>query len=100
MPVLIVLQKMDTKLLIGFLTVFWAGLYLSLKLINLKEGRKWGEGVSFIPVIPIFPVVAFGIGALLNWILTYLGTVTVAVSHIAILSFGIIKEMKRSKSST
>ncbi|WP_269539055.1 hypothetical protein [Cerasicoccus fimbriatus] len=88
---------MDTNLLIGFLIVFWAGLYLSVKIINLKEGRKWSEGVSFIPVIPVFPLVAFGAGALLNWMWTYLGTVTVVVAHVAVLSIGIIKEMKRCK---
>jgi hypothetical protein len=40
--------------LVLFLVVFWGGLVAAIKIENSKAGKRWSDGPSFVPVIPVF----------------------------------------------
>lgn len=49
---------------------------------------------SWIPVIPILPLLALGIGLLLNKVQEWTGTAVVALGHAMIL-YGMIRQLNR-----
>ena len=71
--------------LIIFLLAFWIGLWLFVKIDHFVHGRPLSDGPSFIPVVPVLPLVAYGAGWLLNWAVPWLGTGIVAVTHVSYL---------------
>jgi len=46
---------------------------------GIPEGQR--GGVSFLPVIPVFPAVLWGIAWLIDWAASPWGTVVVGVAH-------------------
>jgi hypothetical protein len=64
-----------------FLLGFWAGLWLLAKFYLFAHGQRLSDGPSFIPVVPILPLLAYGLGWVLNWVVPWLGTGVVAVAH-------------------
>ncbi len=65
-----------------FLAVFWVCLVAWVKFENWKVGKRWSDGPSLIPVIPCFPLFAWGLGWLLNMALPWLETLLIACSHL------------------
>jgi hypothetical protein len=80
----------SNQLLLWFIGGFWVLLYCALKLDNLWRGRRFSDGPSLIPVVPIFPIVGLGIGAVLNYAMSPWGTVAVIVLHVGVLGFALI----------
>ena len=78
------------QLLLWFILGFWVLLYLALKLENLLRGRRFSDGPSLIPVVPIFPLIAFGLGVALNDAKSPWGTIVVIALHAGFLMFGLI----------
>ena len=68
-----------------FLLVFWTSLWLFVKVDHLVHGRPLSDGPSFIPVVPIVPLVAYGCGWVLNELLPWLGVAIVAATHVGYL---------------
>lgn len=52
---------------------------------------------SMIPLYPFLPLVAGGIGAGLNWIWSWLGTVVVVVSHLGYISMSLLRDRREAR---
>ena len=85
--------------LIIFLLVFWVGLWVWVKVNQLIHGRPLSDGPSFIPVLPILPLVAYGIGWLLNLVIPWLGTGTIVAIHVGYLVVGLISSLRDRRGS-
>jgi hypothetical protein len=78
------------QLLLWFVVGFWVLLYSALKFENFLRGRKFSDGPSLVPLVPLFPFVALGLGAVLNHTKTPRGTIIVIALHVGFLAFGLI----------
>jgi hypothetical protein len=71
-----------------FVFVVWI-LWIPVCLLERAARRNPG-GVSFLPVIPMFPLCAWGLAALLDWFHEQLGLIIVGSLHALLLLFFII----------
>jgi hypothetical protein len=85
--------------LVIFLFAFWIGLWLFVKIDHLVHGRPLSDGPSFIPVVPVFPLVAYALGWLLNWLMPWLGTGIIAATHIGYLCVAGVSAWRGSRRS-
>ena len=73
--------------LILFILIFWIGLWLLVKIGHLVHGRPLSDGPSFIPLVPILPVIAYCVGWGLDRMLPWLGFAVIAATHVGYLLF-------------
>jgi len=71
----------DTRILVVFLLVFWGGWWL-LAVVAKR---------SYIPVIPLVPLVAMAIGYGLNTLRQWVGTITLMLFHAGLLASMLLK---------
>ena len=72
-----------TILLPVFIFVVWI-LWIPVGLLERAARRDTG-GFSFLPIIPVLPLCAWGLAALLNWFHERLGLMIVGGLHVLLL---------------
>ena len=85
--------------LVLFIAFFWGCIIAWVKLDNWRLGKRWREGPSLTPVIPILPLLALGVGWILNMAMPWTGTLLVICSHlgyVAVTSVSIWLSSRRS----
>lgn len=83
-----------------FLIVFWTALWLFVKVDQLAHRRPLSEGPSFLPIVPVFTLIAFGIGWLFNGLISWVGTGIIAAIHVGYLFARGFSAWRDSKPST
>lgn len=68
--------------LVLFLFAFWGIFIAAVTLSNWRAGKRWSDGPSLIPVIPIFPVVAGSVGWFVNLTASPWGSWGIAGLHV------------------
>jgi hypothetical protein len=95
----VVVSHNDRRSVVRFLPLIALAVALAGALLHLPEVVGIGGGLScmlllwtavntspsLIPLLPFLPMVAFGIGFGLNWIVPWLGTGTMVVGHALVL---------------
>ena len=78
------------------LPLFLFFVWLWMTLIPLLEKKAKGEsgGVSILPGFPLFPLVAWGLAALLDWVHPKLGFYIIGGLHIILLVLLVIFSTK------
>jgi len=67
--------------LVAFLFAFWGLLWVSTRVGNFLSGRRFNDGPSFVPLVPVLPLLLFGVGVLVNLGISPWGTIGVAAIH-------------------
>lgn len=66
-----------------FIVAFWFTIWAAIKISHLLAGRPLSDGPSLIPVVIVYPIVAFVLGAAINYFLTPWGTIAIIIHHLA-----------------
>jgi hypothetical protein len=77
--------------LLKFIFGFWFLLFVAIKALNLIQHRKFSDGPSLIPVIPIIPLSSFLLGWLINLIAPPWGLYCIVALHLSYLAY-VIRE--------
>jgi hypothetical protein len=72
-----------TILLPIFIFAVWL-LWIPVALLE-RTAKGASGGISFLPIIPVFPLCAWGLAALLDWFHSRLGLVVVGGLHVILL---------------
>lgn len=83
--------------LLVFTVAFWVLLSAVIKVSNIVQGRRFSDGPSLIPVIPIFPLLALSIGMVANRFISPFGTVVIVIAHVGWIGFATIMIMRSPK---
>ena len=81
---------MSTWILLTFLLAVWALWFVSCvaeaSLSDIRRGvpKEQRHGVSLFPVIPLFPLVAWGVGLLVDRFVSPWGTYLIAAFHLVL----------------
>jgi hypothetical protein len=67
--------------LLAFVFLFWLFLVVTVKGSNLVGGKRWSDGPSFIPLIPVLPLLAIFVGWVINHFAPFWGTGVVVLAH-------------------
>jgi hypothetical protein len=85
--------------LVLFLAVFWGGLATVVKITNLLAGKRWSDGPSLIPVIPLHPLAAGMVGWLVNLVVSPWGSWLICALHVGwIVVAAIVGELRHQRS--
>jgi hypothetical protein len=68
--------------LLLFLAAFWGLIASAMKVSNWRAGRRWSDGPSLFPMIPMFAFVAGVVGWLVNLAVAPWGSWGVALLHV------------------
>ena len=67
--------------LVAFLVAFGALLWIAVKLNNVLSGKRFSDGPSLVPVIPLLPLFMLAAGVLVNFLASPWGTIGVTAIH-------------------
>ena len=76
------------------LFLFGTWLWLVLLPVLEKGVRNQPGGVSIMPVFPIFPLLAWGLAALLDWLRPRLGYYVIGGLHVVLLIASVVYAAK------
>jgi hypothetical protein len=75
--------------LLVFVVGFWALFAIGIKYSNWRAGKRWHDGPSLVPVIPMLPILAILVGAAINFFASPWGLWTVIGLHVGLLMYGL-----------
>ena len=76
--------------LVLFLAAFWGLLTAGVKLSNWRAGKRWSDGPSLFPMIPVFALIAGVGGWLVNLVVSPWGSWGIAGLHLGWLVVSLV----------
>ena len=85
--------------LLAFTCGAWFLFYAFIKVGIMLQGKRFTDGPSMFPVIPIIPVGLIACGAAVNAFLPPWGTILVVAAHLAYVVWTVVRDIRHSRES-